>query len=108
MELKFKILKKPYDLKTEEIYNILRCVFPDIPEFKDVSSKDYNCVCKNVATIEFIEFDYFKLGCSIIIWENLSIEVYSNMYQVKNIPILSIVSCLITTGAIKIVDNLKE
>lgn len=104
MELKFEVLRKPTDLTKEEAYSILKCAFPNLPNFDNEAK--YSMTYQSNGKREVIEFSCPNTGHSIFIWHNYDIEVHSSLFKTKNIPLLPIVSCLITIGAIKIVDNL--
>lgn len=95
--MKIQSNKKLNQLSKFDLEYVFNSAFPKIPkEFDEIiitHDEDYVMIT--------------KLGCTLVLFIDYSIEVFSNIMPIREINLLGITNSLIDVGALKIEKNEK-
>jgi hypothetical protein len=92
--MNFQIVKKITELNMSELDLLYCSAYPNIPqviEDRIISYEDEYVIITN-------------FGCSLVIWEDYQVELFSDVMPVHRINIINIMSALLSVGAIKLIN----
>jgi hypothetical protein len=95
---KLQVIKKINELKTKELHLLLKTTFPDLPDFfqEDIIINYERNGDDGYVIIE-------SLGYTLIIWNDYSIELFSEFGKRKSINLINTINCLTEIGALSFI-----